>query len=149
MSEHPPARHLWRLTNGYEILVDPAGDVATARGVAHHRVIAYAHGELDQLHDPETEVDHLTPVPWLNYEANLEGVERDEHARRTRARHRSRVRADGGAPWGYEKPEKRAERASAHYCSAVGATVWADRLACPYCEPDAEDVEDEDEGGEA
>jgi hypothetical protein len=53
--------------------------------VAHHRVLAYAWGLLDDL-DDEREIDHLTPVPWLNIESNLDAVDPEDHGRRTRLR---------------------------------------------------------------
>lgn len=36
-------------------------------------------------------------------------------------------------PWGYEKPERRAERAESHHCDATGATEYVLRENCPYC----------------
>jgi len=70
---------------GYELVVDPDADRAEAPRISHHRVIAYAHGELSELWVP-LEVDHLTPVPWLSYVENLEAVTPEEHGRRTRER---------------------------------------------------------------
>lgn len=78
---------------GYELLVDPDADRATAPRISHHRVIAWAHGELSELWEP-LEVDHLEPVPWLSYVENLEAVTPSEHGRRTReraARRKARV----------------------------------------------------------
>lgn len=62
------------------------------RGLRHHRVIAYAYGMLDSL-DDSREVDHLIPIRWLNYEANLEAVDPADHGRRTRSRETARKAA--------------------------------------------------------
>jgi len=85
-----------RLLGGYELWIDPDEDRATATGVMHHRLIAYAHGEIDSLHEP-VEIDHLTPIPWLNYPGNLEAVGPIEHGRRTRRRVERR-RSDEAEP---------------------------------------------------
>jgi hypothetical protein len=78
---------------GYEMIGDPDEPLSEPGCVMHHRVIAYAHGELESVFQP-LEVDHLTPIPWLNYEENLEAVGPIEHGRRTVRRRRAR--ADGG-----------------------------------------------------
>jgi len=58
---------------GYELVIDPDADRATAPRISHHRLIVYAHGELTELWEP-LEVDHL------------EAVTPEEHGRRTRRR---------------------------------------------------------------
>lgn len=74
---------------GYELIVDPDEPRATSPRIAHHRLILYAEGEIESPFEP-LEVDHLTPVPWLNYAENLDAVTPEEHGRRTRRRARRR-----------------------------------------------------------
>lgn len=74
---------------GYEEL-RPRGRDGTSDGIKHHRLLAYAWGEIDTLDDPR-EVDHAVfVVPWLNVEWNLEAVDPVEHGRLTRSRARRR-----------------------------------------------------------
>lgn len=75
---------------GYELAVDPDAPRATSPRIAHHRLILYAEGEIESPFEYPLEVDHLTPIPWLNYAENLDAVEPDEHGRRTRERARRR-----------------------------------------------------------
>lgn len=63
------------------------------RYVYTHRLAAVAWDVLDGL-DDERHVHHVTEVPWLNTEENLEAVEPDEHGQVTRQQ--VRARADGG-----------------------------------------------------
>lgn len=74
-------------TDGYELLcANKFGPT-----IAHHRLIAYAHGELDDLQEP-VEIDHENCVEWANYEANLQAVGPIDHGKITRARARARKR---------------------------------------------------------
>ena len=75
--------------DGYEMLTPPGVPLDRAPRLSHHRVIAYAHGELTDVWEP-LEVDHLIEIPWLNYAENLEAVGPIEHGRRTRRRERAR-----------------------------------------------------------
>jgi hypothetical protein len=52
---------------------------------------------------------------------------------------------DGGAPFAHQKPARRRNRASSHFCDTVGSTVFCERDRCPYCSTDDEDAE-QDEG---
>ena len=83
------SRLVYHNKDGYEMLTPPEEPLATAPRISHHRLIAYAHGELSDPWEP-LEVDHLIPIPWLNYAANLEAVGPIEHGRRTRRRERAR-----------------------------------------------------------
>jgi len=78
---------------GYELVIDPDADRATAPRISHHRLIVYAHGELTELWGP-LEVDHLEAIPWLSYLDNLEAVVPEEHGRRTRRRAAERKARD-------------------------------------------------------
>lgn len=71
--------------DGYELWTDPDVPHRSGRSIAHHRLIAFAHGELDAIAEP-LEVDHLRSIEWLNYADNLEAVDVIEHGRRTRRR---------------------------------------------------------------
>ena len=55
---------------------------------------------------------------------------------------------DGGkaVPFGYEKPERRRDRADSHFCEEVGSTVWVGKDRCPYCGAD-ENYEFATDGG--
>jgi len=78
---------------GYELVIDPDADRATALRISHHRLIAYAHGELTELWEL-LEVDHLKAIPWLSYVDNIEAVTPEEHGRRTRRRAAERKARD-------------------------------------------------------
>jgi hypothetical protein len=82
---------LWIDQTGHEYVVSGR---QREDSVAHHRVLAFAWGLLDDL-DDEREIDHLTPVPWLNIEGNLDAVDPEDHGRRTRLREARR----GGSPY--------------------------------------------------
>lgn len=79
----------WLDPEGYEFLVAGRFEPGSYESIAHHRVLAYAWGAIDDLDDPR-EVDHTTPIPWLNIESNLDAVEPEDHGRRTRRRARRR-----------------------------------------------------------
>lgn len=81
----------WLDPDGYEFLVDGRFTTSSTESIAHHRVLAFAWGLIDDLDDPR-EVDHVRPIPWLNVEDNLDPVDPDDHARRTRRRARRRRR---------------------------------------------------------
>jgi hypothetical protein len=72
---------------GYEYVADPDAG-GPERPVYIHRLAAVAWGELDGLDDPR-HVHHVTPVPWLNTEANLRAEEPDRHARITHTQQRA------------------------------------------------------------
>lgn len=55
------------------------------RTMAHHRLLAYAWGIIDSLDDPR-DIDHQTPLRWLNIEENLEPEGTDTHPIITQAR---------------------------------------------------------------
>lgn len=74
----------WHDREGYQFIL--AGRRFPAAMLAEHRLLAYAWGELDDLWDEETEVDHVNGVEWCNIEDNLEAIPADEHGRRTRRR---------------------------------------------------------------
>ena len=50
-----------------------------SRPVYVHRLVAYAHGELDSLADPR-QVHHCDGCTWVNSPENLEAREPPEHA---------------------------------------------------------------------
>lgn len=90
---------LWTDRHGQEFLFDPEeGRDSQGDTVAHHRVLAWAWGKIDDLYERK-EVDHCQfEVPWVNCEWNLDPCPMDVHGRRTREREyaRKRVAADGG-----------------------------------------------------
>lgn len=53
------------------------------RYVAVHRLVAYAHGDIDSLSDPR-EIHHRDTVPSHNAPSNLEALEASEHGQITR-----------------------------------------------------------------
>jgi len=87
------SRLLYHNKDGYEMLTPPDEPLATAPRISHHRLIAYAHGELSDPWEP-LEVDHLKAIPWLSYVDNIEAVTPEEHGRRTRRRAAERKARD-------------------------------------------------------
>jgi len=43
------------------------------------------------------------------------------------------------APYGHEKPQRRADQAVSHFCTAVGSTIYCEQPACPYCDDEEGD----------
>lgn len=77
--------------DGYEMLTVPGEPLRESARISHHRLIAYAHGELASVYQP-LEVDHKISVPWLNAAVNLEAVGPIEHGKRTARRCKERKR---------------------------------------------------------
>lgn len=82
------AENLYTTGNGYEEIREPGRDGAS-NGIKHHRLLAYAWGQIDDLQDPR-EIDHVTEVRWFNTEDNLRPLGKVEHGRRTRRREAER-----------------------------------------------------------
>lgn len=72
-------------TKGYLRVRVDGDDVegVRARFVSVHRLVAFAHGVLDDLGD-DLEVHHVDAVPCHNGPANLEALDAQEHAQVTR-----------------------------------------------------------------
>lgn len=56
------------------------------KSIAHHRVLAFAWGMIDDPWDDDVEIDHKIPVRWLNVEWNLQPLPQNIHARITHVR---------------------------------------------------------------
>lgn len=87
---------MWVDQNGYTYFrVNENGEnpsreeIAAARCIAVHRVLAYAWDLIDDLWTP-LELDHSDPTvgyhPWVDAEWNLQALTKAEHSRRTLAR---------------------------------------------------------------
>ena len=54
--------------------------------IAEHRLVAFAHGLIDDPFDPFIEVDHKDRVCWYNSDKNLQALSSEAHSRITRLR---------------------------------------------------------------
>jgi len=81
-------KFIWTDRHGQEFLVDPISSSTRYNDgpvLAHHRLIAYAYGLIDDLFEP-VEIDHEIEISWLNYIENLDPKEPEDHAKFTRRR---------------------------------------------------------------
>lgn len=79
---------LYTTGRGYEEFRRP-GRQGVNDGMKHHRLLAYAWGEIDSL-DDHRHIDHRIEVRWLNIQGNLRAKDPTDHRRRTRRREMER-----------------------------------------------------------
>ena len=75
-----------RWINGYEFIRNPDREAENAETIAHHRLIAFARGLIDDPFTDEIEIDHINRERLDNRESNLQPIDPRTHGRITRER---------------------------------------------------------------